>query len=307
MKLDFLLCGSPTDAFFSQMAFFRLSLDALGGDYRAARVVAVFGDHAEARVPAGWRPHLDRIAVEWAHAPGAPNPMHRAQHDRRFTLIRPEADLAFLCDADVIPLRPLDTLIEELLETPALAGVIAHFHFSCDGVRGDPDVDWPEIAEMVIGKAIDRPHRYTLLPADAPAQAPFYINYGVLAGPPALLAEVHRRDVALRDRVAAILDDWWAPQVSLALACADLALPTRALPMRYNFPNDPRADRLYPEELGRIVFLHYLRLCDFRRDAIFADPSAFRDFLARDLKGSSAVFRERVSAITGGAFPFPRP
>ena len=45
MKLDFLLCGSANDAFFSQIAFFRLCLNALGGVYSDARVVAVFGDY----------------------------------------------------------------------------------------------------------------------------------------------------------------------------------------------------------------------------------------------------------------------
>ena len=85
----------------------------------------------------------------------------------------------------------------------------------------------------------------------------------------------------------------------------DLGLPVRALPMRWNFPNDPIADRMYPQELEHVVFLHYLRGQAFRRDRVFADAQAFARFLDRPVEGSNAVFQRAVARITGGRYPFP--
>ena len=248
MKLDFLLPASPTPGFFSQIAFFRICLNALGGVYRDARVVAVFGDHETEDLPGAWRNYFDDIDIEWAHPVGAVNVDHQAQHDRRFEIIRKEADLAILCDADIAMLRPFDGLAGRIVDEACLAGVIAHLHFPWAGRSRDPDVDWPELADAILGRPIARPNRYTLMPLDTPPAAPFYINYGVFAGPPALMAEFHKRDLVIRQKVADVLGHWWAPQVSVSLTCEDLKIPTLALPMRYNYPNDPIADTLYPEE-----------------------------------------------------------
>lgn len=304
MKLEFLLCGSPTDAFFSQMAFFRFCLDSLRGEEAAARLVCVFGDHSAPEIPSRWRAAFERIEVHWAHEPGAANPHHVAQHNHRFDLLDPNADLSILCDADVAVLAPVAPMAEELVAAQALGGVIAHYHFPWEGRERNAGQDWRDISQAVLGREIDRPNRYTLLEPDHPSEAPFYINYGMFAGPPKLLADFHAHDLTLRPKVAARLGEWWAPQVSLSLTCADLGLPTRALPMRYNFANDPRADRLYPEEMSQIVFLHYLRGEAFQREMIFADTGAFDRLLNDPMSGSNAVFQRFVAQITGGQYPF---
>ena len=304
MKLDFLISASPTDGFFGQIAFFRRALDALGGDYREARLVAVFGDHDAEALPERWRPYFERIDIVWAHPVGAHNPAHRAQHDKRFEAIRDDANLAFLCDADVAPLRRFDELLAQLADAPALAGVIAHLHFPRDDLPRDPDRDWPELAEAVLGRPIERPYRYTFFAPEEAQAAPFYINYGVLAGPPAMLRRFYRRDIAIRDKIADIVGHWWAPQIAVALASADLDLPTMALPMRYNFSNDPIAERLYPNECTEIVFLHYLRTRFFDRGEIFTDAAAFERFMKTRLEGSNAIFQRFVANLTGGEFPF---
>jgi len=305
MKLEFLLCGSPTEGFFSQMSFFRLCLDRMGGAEAAARLVCVFGDHEVAEIPPRWQPYFDRIEVHWAHAPGAENPSHIQQHERRFDLLDPGADLSVLCDADVAVLAPVRPLAQSLMAEPALAGVIAHYHFPWEGREKQAARDWNELAQAVLGRDIARPYRYTLLAADAPPEAPFYINYGVFAGPPALLAKFHARDQLFRPRVAALLGSWWGPQVSLPLTCEDLNLPVRALQMRYNFPNDPIADQLYPDDMRNIVFLHYLRGGAFRRDQVFAQEPVFDAFLRASLEGSNAVFQRHVREVCGGRYPFP--
>ena len=305
MKLEFLLCGSPTEAFFSQMVFFRLCLDHLGAAEAAARLVCVFGDHETEEIPARWQPYFERIEVHWAHPPGAENPHHVGQHNKRFELLDPGADLSLICDADVAVLAPVAPLAKSLTEIPSLAGVIAHLHFPWGDRPRDPARDWPDIARAALGYDIPRPYRYTLMPETRPPEAPFYINFGVFAGPPALLARFHARDMDIRPKVAAHLGEWWAPQVSLALTCADLNVPLRALPMRYNFPNDPRADAMYPDEMAQTVFLHYLRGTEFRREDVFADPKAFDAFLQKPMQGSNALFQHFVFGLTGGRYPFP--
>ena len=121
-----------------------------------------------------------------------------------------------------------------------------------------------------------------------------------------MLKDFHHRDMQIRPAVAELLGEWWAPQVSLALTCADLGLPTLALPMRYNFPNDRRADAMYSGELEFIAFLHYLRREQFQRETIFADEDPFAQFLELPLTGSDLEFQKAVWGITGGRYPFSR-
>ena len=306
MKLEFLTCGSLNESFLSQIAFFRKCLDFLGGDYERARLVASFGDHDRNELPSEWAPYFDRIDVNFAHEPGAVNPYHEAQHERRFELLDDSADVSVLIDADVALLAPMDALCEQIIGSQALAGVVAHFHFPWPDGTGDPVSDWEDLYQRLIGKPFSPEYRYTLKPLDTPAQAPFYINYGVFAGPPRVLRQFDARERELRDRVRAEVGDVWCYQVDLALTCADLNLPTLSLPMRYNYPNDPVADRLYPDELKRVVFMHYLRTKLFSRSEIFATPSAFDAFLDLELEGSNKLFQSHVQSVTNGRYPFPR-
>ncbi|MFW2542763.1 hypothetical protein ACN2XU_08985 [Primorskyibacter sp. 2E107] len=305
MKLEFLLCGSANDGFFSQMAFFRKCLDHLGGDEAAARLVCVFGDHDLPEIPARWQPYFANIDIHWAHEPGAENRFHVRQHNMRFDLIDPNADVSFICDADVAPMRSVAPLAQEIIDDPALTGAIAHYHFPRDGMERDPQRDWEEIALAVLGKTIPTPYRYTLLPEHRPPLAPFYINFGVFAGTPELLRRFHARDMEIRPMVEEILNEWWAPQVSIPLTCADLDLPVRPMPMRWNFPNDEIAEARYPEEAANIGLLHYLRPLPCSRSDVFADRDVFEGYMEETLNGTNAVFQAWVRDVTGGVFPFP--
>ena len=309
MKLDFLLCGSATGAFFSQIAFFKLGLNAIGGAYSDARVVAVFGDHDVAMLPIGWRRYFDGIEAEWDSTSSEYNENmgdpYTGRHYRRFDLVRADADLAILCDADVAVLNPFDDLVRNLTSKPSLAGVTAHFHFvRGDGRRGEPAKDWSEISRAVIGKEIELPYRYSLLEGGASNRCPFYINYGVFIGTPDLLGEFFSRAIQLQPEVYRMTKSWFVSQIVVPLVCADLELPTMSLPMRYNFPNDDLADTMYPGEMANIRFLHYLRTHEFDRHRIFSDEECFDLFMNKEMKGSNEIFRRHVHEITGGRYPF---
>ena len=309
MKLDFLICGSANSAFFSQIAFFKLCLNNLGGIYANARVVAVLGDHEVEILPSEWRRHFDGIEVEWSSDVVHEKTLGRyaGRSYRRYELIRGDADLAILCDADVAVLDSFGELIDDLVAKPSLAGVIAHGHFTVgDEQRGDPNVDWPEISRAILGKDIDRPYSYTLYSKiESRQEAPFYINYGVFLGTPDLFREFHDRAVQLQPRILDFVRrSFFTDQITIALVCADLELPTTALSMRYNFPNDNIADRLYPEEMVNIIFMHYLRTHVFDRHRIFANETDFYNFMGKRMDGSNEIFRNYVYETTDGAYPF---
>jgi hypothetical protein len=77
--------------------------------------------------------------------------------------------------------------------------------------------------------------------------------------------------------------------------------------MRFNFPNDRRADRVHGAELDRAVLIHYLRNDLFDRHRIFSEQPAFDQFLSMKLEGSDRIFQDRVAQVTGGRYPFARP
>jgi hypothetical protein len=316
-EIEFLICGSPTDAFYSQIAFFRLSLDRLGRQGRAARLVAVLGAGHCPPLPARWVPHFERIEVHYADAADFRRQPSLAASDMRYTLLTPGCRCSCLCDADTTLLRPLPAdFLDELARHPAVCGVIAHYPFpvevstggagSAEGLYpGMPqDEAWDRVGEAIIGRPPARSFRYTLLESDADTRCPFYVNYGLLAGPADLLRRLHRLLVRLQPRLEGLLASYYVGQIAIALAVDEGRLPVRALPMRFNFPNDRTADRLYPGELDQVVLLHYLRHVAFDRHRLFADPRAFAALFSTDLAGSDGTFRDHVWRVTGGRYPF---
>ena len=315
-RIEFLLCGSPNDAFYSQVAFFRLSLDQLGEAYRAARVVAVFGGEEDPVLPPRWERLFDRIESIHASVEAFREHGYFAASDLRYGFLDPTADISCLCDADTVLVRPLPIeFIEEMKVRPAICGVVAHYPFPISRATTDdseghglfhgmPQAQaWERMGQIVLGRPMPRPLRYTLLEGVEDDRCPFYINYGFLAGPPGLLASLDRQLQEIQPDVSRMVGNEFYGQVGIALAVERAAIPWRALPMRFNFPNDRNADRLYPEELEKVVLLHYLRHTIFDRQAIFASRASFEEFLAMRLVGSDRVFQQYAQRITGGVYP----
>lgn len=297
MKLDFLICGTPNDAFCSQIAYFKLCLDNLGGIYKKARLVATFGDHSEEKIPKRWEPYFKDIQVEWSNENRFPNICHSAQHYHRFELIRPDADMVILVDADTVLFRPFPELIQQCIEKPALFGVIAH-------LRVPIEKEWHDISQNVLGRSIELKYNYTLSPPNEKFLSPFYINYGFLAGPPNLLHQAYERDLRLVDKTCSQVGPFFCAQVSLAFAIDDLNIPHTALPMRYNYPNDKVADSIHHEEIDEIILLHYLRTDHYDRHKILTNQDEFGKFINLNLDGSDKVFQQQVISTTNGKYPF---
>jgi hypothetical protein len=347
MKFEFLLCGSPNDAFYAQFAMFRRSLDELGAEYRDARVVAVLGAPRRVPVPKRWERYLERVEIVWADCEDYLRVDTYAQGDLRYELIRSDADLAFLCDADTLFFRPLPTsLCAELRASGEVCGTVAHYPPPIDsrledlsssvqallhralaprpGLRGwlarnakwmrhripvthdTPNEElWAILGATALGRAPRHRYAYTLQEPGSRESCPFYVNYGFIGGTPKALSALYKGLVRLQpvvaERVGKEMGFWG--QIAIALAAEEL--PHRALPLRFNYPNDPRADRLYPEEMESIVLMHYLRTERYDRHRVFVEPEAFESLLASTFSGSDALFQERVRSLTRGAFPFP--
>lgn len=307
MKIEFLIPGSPNDAFFSQVAMFRLALDSLGGIYGRARLVLCLGGNDRTPVPAKWKPHLER--VELLRTPDEHARRGGNCGSFRYEVLDDGGDLSILCDADTLLLRAFDPgVLEGFVRQPAVRGVIAHYPPPLmDGSghdysgHGQPWF-WNLVADRTAGKRLDFDHCYSLMKERVPC--PFYVNYGFVMATPGLLLRMRNDLLLLLPKIRALLDNYFADQIGLAVACAATGVPTEALPMRYNFPNDPVAEAMYPEELSGALVIHYLRTERFDRHRIFASESAFENFLDLPLVGSDRVFQRRVHEITGGNYPF---
>jgi hypothetical protein len=311
MKLEFFVCGSPNAAFYSQAAMFRLALDSFGGDFARARLVLCLGAHERQPLPARWEPHFRAIEVQWAPVDSFLEHGDGSYHV--YDLVDPGADLSFVCDADTLPLRPLPAdFLAGLLAEPAIAGVLAHRMPPRHDAKGrdlrhlDVRGFWAHLGREVTGA---EPDLHYELPLPLPPQrhldpSPFYLNYGFIAATPALFRALHEQLDIVQPRVREVLDNDFYMQLAIPMAVQRGALPTRVLPMRYNFPNDPLADAAYPDELAQVVVVHYLRTERFDRHRIFATAQAFNAFLALQLSGSDAVFQGFVRGLTGGRYPF---
>jgi hypothetical protein len=302
MRLDFIIPASPNDAFFSQIALYRLALDSLGGIYRDARLVAVFGDTQIVPLPKKWAPYFARIDIEWPDCAAFREISYHAQGARRFEVYRPDADLVVLCDADTLLLRPFPELVEGLTREPALAGVIANEHVPWQGSSGDPAADWQTISQAILGRRIDLDFHYLL---DAAKPCPFYVNAGFTIAPPHIFTKFYARFQQLKPQVHDYIGSYFSSQIAYALAVADLQLPVLALPRRYNFANYPDADDRYPEELENIIVFHYFSVEFFNRHRIFTTAARFNKFLSLELTGCNKIFQDHVRRLTGEEYPFP--
>ncbi|WP_373502076.1 hypothetical protein [Aestuariivirga sp.] len=314
MKLQFLMCGEADDAFFSQAAMFRLALDSHGGDHAGARMTLCLGSTPLAEVPERWRRPLRNIELRWLAAGRKPGEDDLAQSMLTYESIAPDADVAIICDADTLLVRPLaEAFLREMVEAPALAGTIAHFAPPLKDTRKPPPKPivstamlWEELSQRVLGRPVDMSYRYTLRresdPPDEPC--PFYINLGVVIATPAIFARFHAQHREVIPVVREVLENRFYEQISVPFAAARAGVPQRVLPMRFNFPNDPLAEVAYPDEAAAIIQLHYMRTKAFHRHRIFADRGSFETFMGLDLQGSNMVFQQAVREATDGRYPF---
>lgn len=304
------MCGNHTDAFLSQAAIYRLMLDSLGRDYAEARLVLCVGGPERMPLPARWQKPFERIEVFWADADEYRLHGDLAQSDLIYRVMKPSADISIICDADTLLLQPFpEDFVSAMIRSPALSGCIAHYPPPMNDFRTPAPTPvrsarelWDILGGKILGRRIDLPFSYTL--REEPEPCPFYINLGFFASTPALFREFYREHKALVPLVRQILDNDFYEQIALTFGIERAGLPVRTLPIRFNFPNDPIAEALYPQDTADIVNIHYLRTNLFNRHSIFAAEDEFNRFMAMPLESSNAVFRDAIRNLSGGTYPF---
>lgn len=313
MKIQFVMCGSPNAAFYSQAAMYRLMLDRLGGDYGMARQVLCLGAEEVEPVPETWRKPLERVDVVWADPVDYRMNGELAQSLLTYQVIQGDADLAVICDADTLLLRPFPAdFLEAMRREPALCGCIAHFGPTLSDDRkgavppASDDELWLRLSERLLPAPIRRPYRYTLQRKGdpPPGSCPFYINLGFFVGTPSLFARYFQQHERVIPIVRQVMDNKFYEQLAVPFAVERAGLPRRALPMRFNFPNDPLAEETYPDEAANVVNVHYLRRTHFDRHRIFASREDFDRFMSLSLRGIDACFQQAVREATGGVYCF---
>lgn len=307
-KICFHFPASPTDAFFSQIAMFKLSLDALGGVYKQADIIITFGDEQIRPIPDRWKFLLEKkVIINWAAPTEYLLKKYHAQGDAQWIYDHGNYDYVCIVDADVLIVRPIDDLLTNMLQDPAITGTIAHYPFPTN-TGENPQQVWQNLATHFIGKPIDFEYRYTLVEGE-PLEStfcPFYINFGFILMSPEIIQTIRETYLDIRKNVAPLLKyPYFSAQVALALAVAANQIPTRAVGLKYNFPNDSNADHLHLNELNDVRLIHYLRTEKFDRQKIFTTKTEFEHFLSLDLTGSNKIFQDYIKNLTDGKYPFP--
>jgi hypothetical protein len=306
-RLCFHFLASPNDSFFSQIAMFRLALDSLGGIYEEADVIITLGDREIRPVPERWRAHLNRnVVVNWADPEMFRQLEYDAQGDAQWRYHHDGYDVICILDADVMITRPIDDVLLNVLQSPAIVGSIAHYPLPVHPDE-NPQQFWNRLSQRFINRPIEFNYRYSLAEGqpDEHTFCPFYVNFGFLLLTPAILQLLRSRYLEIRPKIAReLVDPYFSGQASLALTIAAQDVPARAVGLRYNFPNDGVADRLHRNELMDVRVIHYLRIEQFDRHRIFTSRLEFDHFLSLDLAGSNRVFQDHIRRLTKGRYPF---
>jgi hypothetical protein len=304
-----LIAASPTPSFYSQIAALRLALERLEWSRWRHSVHVYIGGERDARALEEWLPHLRDVEITWVSEARFSRNGDWSQSDDVFRFAPRDADVLLAMDADTLPVASLEVLLDCISDTKAIAGVIAHYPFPLPS-GGTLREGWRRVASGLVNASLEFNHSHSLVPDDAPPEerlTPFYLNFGVVGFPSSAFDVVAGRYLFLRPRIMdRMIDPDFSGQAALTLAIAETGVRTLALPMRFNFPNDARAEVMYPEELTNAVIFHYLRTTTFDRQVIFTSSEHYSAFMGLTLTGVDAAFQRAVKRIIGHDYPFAR-
>ena len=111
LKICFCIPASPTDGFYSQIAMFRLALDRLGEVYKQANIMVTIGGSDVGTLPKRWKPYLKKnVKLHWVGSELYQKYGDFAQGNARFLQDYSAYDVVIFCDADTLPLKPIDKI-----------------------------------------------------------------------------------------------------------------------------------------------------------------------------------------------------
>lgn len=308
-RVEFLVAGSPNEAFFSQIAANRLSIFNQHWARWQPSFRCIFGGEPDWPALALWMPQLSDIDVYFLSTQRFNLDSYFAQSEHRLNPSTDEVDVFVLLDADTFVTGDIEEILDQVHAQQTIAGVQAHFGFPVGDGRSNSSVrDWQKLAELLLEKPMRLDYYYSMVPESFSLEersAPFYINAGVILISGEIISHFRKAYRSFRRRVMPLLaNPYFSGQVAITLAVEELDLNPLSLPIRFNFPNDPSADAMYPQDLVDIRILHFLRHKAFDRTKIFSSSEYYQSFLDLPLKGSNKVFQNRVRETLGGSYPF---
>jgi hypothetical protein len=300
-----LVSGSRNPAFCSQIAALTAAVRAIPWSHWQPAIYAFLGGPSSENDDADWNrwaPFLEDVVVTKVSPESFGLKDNWAQVDAALELAPKDADVLVLLDADTLPVGSLADTLDRVADEDLVAGVMAHYAPPAIASRSD----WLRLAEGIIREPLSFCHTYSLVEPEVARNelTPFYVNGGVMMFGRTCFDRFAPRYLEIREHLAERVDDAFVGQIASTLTIAETGLRTWALPMRFNFPNDPVAERLHPDEAANIVIHHYLRTTRFDRHRIFATPDAFNQFLALALEGPDQRFQTAVRHLFDSRYPF---
>lgn len=214
------------------------------------------------------------------------------------------ADLIICMDADMVVCGDINDITLQILQSRAVAGVIAH-------IQPLTHSDWTLLYKNAQLDAPSFPYRYTAWPYMWPSdmlhrdamRAPPYFNYGFVAIPAELHTTVTTNHKEARQVVASLFpESYFGAQIALTLAIEKAKAPHSAIGIRYNFPNDYMLEALHPNELTEARIIHLLRRNElFDKHETFKDLDSLRSFIDNEWRTAGAL--EYARRIIKKIFP----
>ncbi len=291
----------PTPPFLYQLRCLTHSLRRFGGAYRHAPVIATVGADSTDEGLADRMPWLAANGIELRWVPQ--NEFTRLGiYATGLRRLQSEfhSHMVLLLDADTLIRRPLDDLIERSYRDGVLAGTIAHATPLAQGKLADPD--WAQLFSLCGLPPPRLEYEHTgwgyMFSDPRYRYCPPYFNYGVIAVPARLLSRIGHAYGPCLERLRTAFGSYFDGQIALAMAIVQLEVPVRALPLRYNMPNNPLLEALHHQEIEHAAILHLLGDQQFRRAETFASLASLEAFLQRtDLRVVSLMAQEVIRAI----------
>lgn len=301
--LEFRTTISPTPYFFRRIHYMAASIRQLGGKLADHEIVVSVGGNEEQENLYRTQPWSNLYPILWRWVDPMAYVLHgykTTARDRCWHMAR--ARLVMFVDADVIFIRDFSELLNEIEQSPAICGVMAHISPFPQYKEHSPQSWWQKLFQKfeIPDPPFDCEHSgwNCMFTDETYRYTPAYFNGGMIVGPVELMDRMCALMPAAEDAVDAVLENHYRLQLARTLAIYKASLPFRVLPIKFNFPNDERFERAYPAELDDLRILHYLRRHIVHRDRDFMNTDSVTSLLARtDLTGANEKLRLRIAEL----------
>lgn len=280
---------SPTPNYLNRCVLLLRSLQA--ADPAANRcAVELFVSPDTAPAPGSWVQTVAEFGMRWYDVDQQAFDTYgyaAATHERFRTAT--DAEVILQADADMVVSGPIIEIIERSHIGQTVLGVTAYRSpFNARTFPPATSCSMKECWNDFFGKlGLAAPDFTSRHPAGfeqkwevETSHCPVYFNYGVVAVP----AEAASRLAAVlpqeQQRVDEIFFGAHRAQLALSAAICRLGLQAEELPLRFNFPNQPKYLEPYPEEACDIRILHYMNQSNFDKEADLDDLGSIERWIS---------------------------